>query len=107
MSDLVHRLTNEQAVEVIVPPGNAREQLKAAVDGGYIHINFTGTRGGTRLAVRMDPGRSHMSGIDWVSGQGRLAIAGQLILDDVRVWCCASIDVSTLRGVGRLEIVAG
>jgi hypothetical protein len=107
MSDLVHRLTNEQAVEVVVPPGNACEQLKAAVDCGYIHIHFTGTRGGTWLAVRMDPSRSRMSGIDWVSGQGRLDIMGQLILDDVQVWCCASIDVSTLRGVGRLEIVGG
>ncbi|MBA3772087.1 MAG: MbtH domain protein [Ramlibacter sp.] len=105
MSDLVHRLTNEQTVEVVVPFGDALEQLKAAVDRGYVHVRFTGTRGGTRLGVRMDPSRSHTSGIDWQSGQGGLDIVGQLILDDVPVRCCASIDVSTLRGVGRLEIV--
>jgi hypothetical protein len=105
MSGLVHRLTSEQAVEVVVPSGNALEQLKAAVDRGYVHVRFTGTRGATRLGVRMDPGRSRTSGIDWQSGQGGLDIVGQLVLDDVPVRCCARIDVATLRGVGRLEIL--
>lgn len=105
MSDLVQRLTSEQAVEIIVAPGNAAEQLKAAVEGGYVHVNFTGTRGTTRLGVRMDPGHSATAGVDWHSGQGQLGIVGRLILDDVPVRCRASIDIATLRGVGRLEII--
>lgn len=105
MSDLVRRLAQEQAVEVIVAPGDPGEQLKAAVDRGYLHVQFSGTRGGTRLGVRIDPGRSGAADIDWQAGRGRLDIVGQLTLDDVPVQCRASIDVSTLRGVGRLEIL--
>ncbi len=105
MSDLVHRLTREQAVEVVVPSGDPLAQLKLAVECGYVHVNFSGTRGGTRLGVRMDPGHGGTSRADWQSGHGHLDIVGRLVLDDVPVLCRARIDVPALRGTGRLEIV--
>jgi hypothetical protein len=105
MNDLVERLTKEQEVEASLRPEKKLDLFKAAVDRGYVHIKFTKTRGGTELGVRMDNAACDLSGADWQNGKGKVKITGGLILNYVRVKCHATIDLSTLNGTGRLEII--
>lgn len=105
MNDLVQRLTKEQPVVASLRPEPSLEAFKAAVDREYVHVKFTETRGGTELGVRLDPERSDLSGADWDAGTGVVTVAGELILDYVRVRCVAKIDLETLQGTGHLEVL--
>ena len=105
MNDLVERLTQEQEVIASLRPEPRLDLFKAALDRGYVHIKFTKTKGGTELGVRMDPAACDLGGADFQKGTGRVKIVGGLILNYVRVKCHAEIDLSTLKGKGRLEIL--
>ena len=105
MNELVQKLTKEQDIEASLRPEPTLEYFKAAVDRGYVHVKFIHTRGGTELGVRIDPERSDLSGANWQDGTGSIRIAGELILDYVRVRCHATIDLATLKGTGYLEIL--
>ncbi len=105
MNELVQKLTQEQPVIVSLRPEPNVEAFKAAVDRGYVLVKFTETRGGTELGVRIDPERSDLSGGDFANGRGSIKIAGELILDYVRVRCHANLDIEKLAGTGHLEIL--
>lgn len=105
MDDLVQRLMEEQEVEISLRPERTLDLFKAALDRGYVNVRFTKTRGGTELGVRMDPAACVLAGADWRKGQGKVNLVGGLILNYVRVRCHAGIDLATLNGTGRLEII--
>src|SRR5262249_15444340 len=86
-------------------PEKRLDLFKAAVDRGYVHVKFVKTRGGTELGVRMDPAACDLKGADWAKGKGKIKIVGGLILNYVRLRCHATIDLATLNGSGRLEII--
>ena len=106
MNDLVQRLTKDQPVVASLRPEPTVEAFKAAIDRGYVHVLFTETRGGTELGVRIDPAYLDLSGADFEHHTGTVKVAGELVLDYVRVRCHAAIDLATLRGTGRLEPLA-
>jgi hypothetical protein len=103
MSDLVQRLAHDQPVVASLRPEPTLEAFKAALDRGYVHVLFTETRGGTELGVRIDPARLDLSNADFERRTGTAKVAGELVLDYVRVRCHAAIDLATLRGTGHLE----
>jgi hypothetical protein len=103
MNDLVRRLSQDQPVVASLRPEPTLEAFKAALDRGYVHVLFTETRGGTELGVRIDPALLDLSSADWESRTGTARLAGELVLDYVRVRCHAAIDLATLAGTGRLE----
>jgi hypothetical protein len=105
MNDLVLRLTKDQPVVASLRPEPTLEAFKAAVDRGYVHVLFTETRGGTELGVRLDPAHSDLSGADFEHRTGAVKVGGELVLDYVRVRCHATIDLASLRGTGRLEVL--
>jgi len=106
MSDLVKRLSEgRHPVELSLRPERTMKQLKECLDRGYVHVRFTGTRGGTELGVPIDPQRSDLSRADFQNESGSLTIAGDLTLDFVRVSCMADIQLPALTGQGRLEIL--
>ena len=105
MNELVKKLTKDQPVEASLRPEPTVEELKAAIDRGYVHIKFTETRGGTELGVPLDEEASDWSGADFAAGTGEVKVVGNLILDYVRVRLHATIDLATLKGTGRLEIL--
>jgi hypothetical protein len=74
------------------------------VDQGYIHVKFTETRGGTNLGVRIDPNASDFTQADYDNLAGSMTIVGTMKLDGVPVRCVAQIDLTTLKGTGRLEV---
>jgi hypothetical protein len=107
MSDLVQRLSQgDHPVEVSVRPERTLKSFQECLDRGYVHIKFTGTRGGTELGVPVDRERSDFSAADFASESGRMRIVGELTLDYVKVRCIADIDVGSLQGRGRLETLA-
>lgn len=105
MSDLVQRLATDQPVEVRTSPEVTVGAFKAAMDRGYVHIKFPGTRGGTELGIRLDNERTDASAADFSQGTGEVRIVGGLTLDYVPVTFHGTIDLSTLTGTGRLEPV--
>jgi uncharacterized protein YbdZ (MbtH family) len=103
---LVDRLcTGEHPVIFNSRPARTAQALKERIALGYVHVKFTGTRGGTELGVQLDPSASDWSGADFERGVGTARLVGTLTLDYVKVRCVASIDVSTLEGTGHLERV--
>lgn len=104
MSDLVARLSEGlHPVEVSIRPERSVKALKECLDRGYVHIRFTGTRGGTELGVAINDQLSDLSGADCDNGTGHMRIAGDLTLDYVKVRCIADIKLPSLEGQGRLE----
>jgi uncharacterized protein YbdZ (MbtH family) len=103
---LVDRLCEgDHPVEVGLRPEKTAKLFKEAIDHNYVHIKFTGTRGGTELGVRLDRHASDFSNADFENASGHAHVEGTLILDYVAVKCFADIDMSTLAGKGRLAKV--
>src|SRR5262245_44995650 len=105
VNELVQKLTQEQRIIASLRPEPTLEQLKAAVDRKYVLIKFTETRGGTELGIRLDPERSDLSAANFETGAGKIHISGELVLDYVPVRFHGDIDLATLDGTGRLEIL--
>ncbi|HJT57576.1 MAG TPA: hypothetical protein VJ761_13830 [Ktedonobacteraceae bacterium] len=72
---------------------------------GYVFIQFTDTRGGTNLGVRVDMASTDLSNADFATGTGTAHIEGTLTLDYVHVRCAVDIDLATRQGTGRLLIL--
>lgn len=106
MSALVKKLCEGQhPVEVSLRPTRNVKALKESVDRGYVLVKFTQTQGGTELGVPLDHALSDLSAADFDQERGRLKIVGPLTLDYVKVRLIADIDVASLQGQGKLELV--
>ncbi len=105
MNDLVHRLINEQEVEVKLRPERRPGLFKEFVDRGTVQIVFTQTQRNTELSVRIDHEMSDFSKVNWEQETGLVTIVGELILNYVRVFCHATIDLVSLAGTGHLEVI--
>jgi uncharacterized protein YbdZ (MbtH family) len=100
---LVDRLCDgDHPVEVGLRPERTAKRFKEAVDRNYVHIKFTGTRGGTELGFRVDREASDFNKADFEKGTGAVHVEGGLTLDYVKVKCIADIDLATLEGKGHL-----
>jgi uncharacterized protein YbdZ (MbtH family) len=99
---LVDRLCEgDQPVELGLGSERSVKRIKEALDRSYVHIKFTGTRGGTALGVKLDRDACDF-GADLETGTGTLHLEGGLILNSVKVRCIADIDPATLEGKGHL-----
>lgn len=103
---LVRRLADgAHPVEIALRPEKTVAAFRDAVERGYVHIRFPETRGGTELGVRLDRAASDVTDADFANGTGRARLVGGLTLDFTPVRCVAEVDLATLAGSGRLEIV--
>jgi hypothetical protein len=82
------------------------EQLKQAIDSGYVLLKFTETKGGTELGVCLDRSRMVLNGADFEVGTGTVQVCGTLLLNYNEVEFPAEIDIATLKGKGRLNLIA-
>jgi hypothetical protein len=105
VNDLVQRLTQEQHVVASLRPEATVQAFKEALDRRYVHIKFTETRGGTELGVPLDEAASDLTGADFDHGTGKVRVVGDLTLDYVKVRLHATVDLATLEGTGRLEVL--
>lgn len=104
MDDLVRRLS-EGDHPIITQRYKFAEELKQAIDRGYILIKFIDTQGQTELGVRLDRAVTNLGGADFVQSTGTVHLIGTLTLNYVKVRCVADIDIATLEGKGHLEII--
>jgi len=106
MTDLVQRLSvGDHPVDVGTRVGGRAQALQEAIQRGVVLVKFTGTRGGTELGVPIDRERSDFSTANFETGTGVCRLVGTLTLDDIRVRCIADIDLPSLTGQGRLEML--
>jgi hypothetical protein len=100
---LVDRLAaGDHPVEISIRPERTLAALRDCLDREYVHVKFTGTRGGTELGIRVDPAASRLGRDELERGVGSIHLEGTLTLDYVPVRCVADIDVQTMTGEGRL-----
>jgi hypothetical protein len=105
MDELTQRLSTDQPV-VVGGPNASLEEFRTRLDEiGTVFIKFTETRGGTDLGIRLDRSASDTSAADFDQGRGSVHVEGTLILNDDPVRCIADIDLATLKGTGRLQVV--
>jgi hypothetical protein len=106
VDELVSRLSaGDHPVQASLRPARTVAELKNRLDMGYIHILFTGTRGGTELGVKLDAKATDYSQADFEAGTGMVKIVGTLSLNFVPVRCVAEIQLQSLDGQGHLEPV--
>jgi hypothetical protein len=106
MSDLPNRLSEgDHRVTYRARRGNARTELKDAIDRDYVHVLFPDTRGGSELGFHLDRMRSDLTRAQWDAGAGSVHLEGELTLDGVAVRCIADLDLATVEGRGRLQIL--
>lgn len=100
---LVERLsTGTHPVEIVIRPERSIAALKECLGRDYVHVKFTGTRGGTELGVRIDRAASRVPDAVLDAGVGSVRLEGTLTLDDVPVRCIAEIDLASMSGEGHL-----
>lgn len=103
--DLVERLSRgEHTVEINLHPEKDMQAFKESLEGGYVHIRFTGTRGGTELGLKLDPNSSSsLDRNDSEDADGTFHLEGDLTVNYRKVRCIADIELKTFEGRGRLE----
>jgi hypothetical protein len=105
MNELTERLTTGQPVIVGGSQPSVEELRNRVGEMGYVLIKFTETRGGTELGFPLDRDATDVSRADFDQGSGTIHVEGNLILNDDPVRCIADIDLTTLKGTGRLALV--
>jgi hypothetical protein len=107
MSELVQKLAQGDHRVVVKPVADDPiAEIRRRLDTGYIHVLFPDTRGGTELGVHLLRGLSDASQANFEARSGTLSLVGLLKLDYVPVRCVANVDLGTLEGTGRLEVLS-
>ncbi len=89
-------------VEPGLRPEKTVKLFKDAIDRDYVHINFTDTKGGTELGIRLDRPACNFSAANFEAGTGSVHVEGGVTFDYVKVRCIADIDLRRLEGTGQL-----
>ncbi len=101
---LVNRLcAGRHPVKIVLRPESTIRGLKECLDRKYVHVQFTDTRGGTELGVRLDSQTSDWGSADFDAGTGQLHLEGNLVLNFIPVRCVADISVESFAGEGCLQ----
>ncbi len=106
MDELVRRLATGDH-PIVIQRYKSAEELKQAIDRGYVLIKFTDTQGGTELGSRLDKILTNLSGADFNQATGTAHLVGHLTLNYVKARCVADVNVAGLEGKGHLEILEG
>jgi hypothetical protein len=104
MDELVERLSSGNHPVAIGGANPSPEELRHGLEETrYVLIKFTGTKGGTELGTQVDSSATDPWPADFQQGSGFVHIEGTLILNDDPVRVITDIDLTTLRGTGRLK----
>jgi len=104
MNDLTERLTVDQPIAMGGADPTVDELRNRTGEMGYVLVKFTETRGGTELGFPLDREATDISGADFDNGTGTVHVEGNLNLNGDPVRCIADIDLSVLKGTGRLAL---
>lgn len=107
MDELVRKLSvGTHRVEVVIRPEANTRAFQKCIEGGYLHIRFLDTEGGTELGLTLEHNEREAAQVP-SDDRGVVKVVGKLVLNYVPVKCIAEIDLSTLTGRGRLEAMVG
>jgi hypothetical protein len=104
MNELTERLSVDQPIVMGGADPTVEELRNRTGEMGYVLVKFTETRGGTELGFPLDREATDITAADFDNGTGTAHVEGNLILNDDPVRCIANIDLSTLKGTGRLAL---
>ena len=104
MNELTERLTVEQPIVMGGADPTVEELHNRTGEMGYVLVKFTQTRGGTELGFPLDRAATDLSRANFDEGTGAVHVEGYLVLNDDSVRCIADIDLTTLKGTGRLAL---
>jgi hypothetical protein len=108
MDELVARLIKgKHPIKAGLLSEPTAEAFQQRIQGEYVHIEFTDTKGGTILGVQLDKATSDLSKANFEEQKGKVHLEGGLSLNYNQVRCIADIDLATLEGKGSLELVVG
>jgi len=105
MDQLVEKLSNGTH-PLKAERSKSAQELKRAIDDGYVLLKFTETQGGTELGVRLNKDRCKLNDADFAAGTGTIELCGTLVLNYNEVELVANLDLGTLEGRGSLKIIA-
>lgn len=105
ISELVKRLSEGDHPVTAGGQDLSAKRLGEEIGRKYVHIKFTGTKGGTDLGVRLDRAVSMTPGTNFEKAEGIVHLEGRLTLNYVPVRCVANINLANLGGRGHLEIL--
>jgi uncharacterized protein YbdZ (MbtH family) len=94
-----------QKVELTLRPERTMEALARQVKTGYMHLRFTETRGGTELAIALEPTSAEQIENAIARGEKVMHVEGGVTLDYVPIRCRAEIDLPSFTGTCRVELV--
>ena len=104
---LIERLTEgEHDVRAVVRPEESLDALRDSIGRGFVQIEFTATQGGTTLGFPLDINQSDVSNlVEGKNLKGDIRLEGMLTLNFKKVRCIADINLLSLKGKGRLELL--
>jgi uncharacterized protein YbdZ (MbtH family) len=104
---LVERLsTGDHDVIAVTRPAYSKNQLIEAIERGFVQIEFMNTQGGTVLGFPIDVDESDISAtLNTEDESGDIKLTGILTLNFQKVRCIANINLQSLKGSGRLELL--
>jgi len=107
MSQLAHRFS-QGTHQVTYRPrhGRARSELCADVERQYFHMMFMDAAGEIEFGFPSDRARCDFSGANWEAGDGSIHIEGELGLNGSPARCIVDLDLRTMQGRGRVDVVA-
>jgi hypothetical protein len=82
------------------------QDLKEAIDRGFVLVNFPDTRGGTLLGTTLDKSRCELGSGDFAGQTGQLRLVGTLVLNYNDVELSAEVDLASREGTGMLTLIA-
>ena len=103
MNELVQRLA-EGNHPIVADRYKSAQELKQAIDRGYVLFKFTDTQGGTELGFRLDNTTTRLNGANFDLATGIVHLEGNLTLNYIQVRHVVDIDLATLNGTGKLKI---
>jgi uncharacterized protein YbdZ (MbtH family) len=98
---LVERLETEQPITFVGHPSASTTELDAQLERGRVFIRFEMT--GTELGIKLDPRCLGPARKSIANKSGKIHLVGDLTLNFNRVRFRGELDVTELRGTGRLE----
>jgi uncharacterized protein YbdZ (MbtH family) len=101
---VAHLTKGTHPVRLVLGRDHGVDAFRKAVAAGYVHVEFTDTRGGTNLGVRLDRDECDLRNCDAATPTGPVRLVGRLTLDYVKLRCSAEIDLTTFTGAGRLDV---
>lgn len=104
---LVERLSvGDHDVRMMLRPDRSLSALRAAVDRGFVQIEFINTKGGTTVGFPIDLELSNTSKMRDESGKGDIQLVGFFTLNFQKVKCIANISLQSFDGKGKLELIS-